>query len=266
MPAPAPARTPSSCFAEKNISGREPFAFAFTKLKTKLAGAWSVEREAWARGACTAPTLHAPTLLSSHASRFTLHSAAYGKVEGRTLVHRGFGPDTAAMLAHDAVHRGQAHAGPLKLLSPVQPLEDAKQFASVFHAESDTVIADKHGHLAVPLGVADFEDGGGARAGVFDGVGEEVGEDLPHQARIAFESGQWLDAPFDGAALGFAFEVCQCFLDHRSQWSRLALQFLPAHAGQVEQIVHQLAHVAAAIEDVVQVNLRFVRQSGAELL
>src|SRR6266567_2309953 len=260
----APARTPSSCFPAKSISGTEPFAFAFTKLRTKSAGARLREPcrsvGAWERR--SAPTLHAPTL---HASR-PLISAAYGKVEGRTLVHRGFGPDTAAMLAHDAVHRSQAHAGPLKLFSPVQPLEDAKQFASVFHAEPDTVIADKHGHLAVHLGVADFDDDGGARAGVFDSVGEEVGQDLPHQARITFEGGERVYAPFDGATFSFALEVGEHFLDHCAQGSGLALQFLPAYPGQVEQIIHQPAHVAAAIEDVVQVNLRFVRQRGGELL
>src|SRR6266568_4513077 len=260
----APARTPSSCFPAKSISGTEPFAFAFTKLRTKSAGARLREPcrsvGAWERR--SAPTLHAPTL---HASR-PLISAAYGKVEGRTLVHRGFGPDAAAMLAHDAVHRGQAHAGPLKLFSPVQSLEDTKQFVCVFHAEPDTVIADKHGHLAVHLGVADFDDGGGARAGVFDSVGEEVGQDLPHQARITFEGGERVYAPFDGATFSFALEVGEHFLDHCAQGSGLALQFLPAYPGQVEQIIHQPAHVAAAIKDVGQVNLRFVRQGGAELL
>src|SRR6266446_4129662 len=46
--ASAPARTPSSCFTAKSISGREPFDLGFTKLKTKSAGARLANRaDSW---------------------------------------------------------------------------------------------------------------------------------------------------------------------------------------------------------------------------
>src|SRR5438093_1586472 len=63
-----------------------------------------------------------------------------GEVEGGALIGLGVGPDASAVALDDALHDGQADSGPLVLLGPVQPLEDAEQLVGVAHVEADPVV------------------------------------------------------------------------------------------------------------------------------
>src|SRR5947208_1832928 len=95
-----------------------------------------------------------------------------GEVKRRALVLRGFGPDGAAMLAHDALDGGQADAGAFKIFGPVEPLEHTEKFVGVFHVETDAIITHEQGGVAILLGHAHFNNGDVTWAGVLDGVGK----------------------------------------------------------------------------------------------
>src|SRR5262245_936115 len=113
------------------------------------------------------------------ASGWSLFSAHRKReVEGGPGILGTFRPRASAMPMNDALHVGQANAGAFKFTGPVQALKDAKQFVHVFHVESDAVVANMADDF-VGLGPApDFNPGPGARARVFDRVGEQVDEHL----------------------------------------------------------------------------------------
>ena len=69
------------------------------------------------------------------------------EMKAGALAHRAVGPDVAAMAAHDALHRGQAHARALEVAAAVQPLEHAEQPVGKAHVEARAVVAD---HIAGP--------------------------------------------------------------------------------------------------------------------
>ena len=63
------------------------------------------------------------------------------EVKARAAAGFGFGPDVAAMAAHDALHRRQADAGAREVVGAVQALEHAEQAVGVAHVEAGAVVA-----------------------------------------------------------------------------------------------------------------------------
>src|SRR5207302_4166903 len=135
-----------------------------------------------------------------------LAQARDGEVEGSPLVNGGLGPDSTAVLADDAIDRGEADTGAFELLGAMQALKYAEQFVGIFHVEPDTIVANEDGRIAIVLNAADLDKGDRAWTSIFDGVGEQVGENDFHEAGITGKSWQRQDAPIDLAAFGFAFE------------------------------------------------------------
>src|ERR1039458_2087090 len=67
--------------------------------------------------------------------------AFQGEEEGGALVKLRLRPYLTAVLADDALHRGQAHAGAFKLNGSVQSLEDPEELVHILHVEADAVVA-----------------------------------------------------------------------------------------------------------------------------
>src|SRR5215510_4273655 len=141
------------------------------------------------------------------------------------------------MPAHNAVDGSKADAGAFKFLRAVQSLKYAKELVGVFHIEADAVVANENGGLAIGLETTHFDHRLGARARVFDGVGKEVGEDLFEKASVALHCRQGLEAPLDAAAFCFTLEVGEHLSDESRKRSGLAVQFLPAKAGEIQKIL-----------------------------
>src|SRR6185369_16546083 len=81
------------------------------------------------------------------------------KVECRALIHRGFGPDTAAVALDDTLHDCQTDAGTCEILCAMQPLKHVEQLVGILHVEADTVVADQEDLLVAYLARTDLDDG-----------------------------------------------------------------------------------------------------------
>ena len=102
-----------------------------------------------------------------------------GEVEGRAFSRLSLGPHPAAVALDDPLHRGQADAVALKLVSTGEPLEGDKQFVRMGHVKTRPVVPDKTGRLAGNVGHADFDDGFSLPGGILPGIAEEVRQHHP---------------------------------------------------------------------------------------
>ena len=94
--------------------------------------------------------------------------------------------------ADNAANVGEADARAFKILGAMQPLENAKKFLGIFHVETDAIVADGNRELFGSFGIIDFNLGPFARAGVFDGIADEIGKYLPQHRWIAVDFGQMI--------------------------------------------------------------------------
>src|SRR5579863_4487044 len=109
------------------------------------------------------------------------------------------------MPLHDTLHRCQPYPGPFELFGAVQALKDAKEFVGIFHVEANPVVTYKN-HLVRPaLSLSHLDDGAFTATGEFDGIGQQVLQDLPNQDGVAFTYLKFCDAPLDAAV--FAIEI-----------------------------------------------------------
>ena len=128
------------------------------------------------------------------------------EVERRALVGLGVGPDAAAVAVDDPLHDGEADAGALIVLGPVQPLEDAEQLVGVAHVEADAVVLDEIGRIALAVAVALPISIIALRlaARVLEGVGQQVDPDLLEQRRVGLARRQLADVDLDLPAVPLA--------------------------------------------------------------
>ena len=104
---------------------------------------------------------------------------AQAEVKRRSFVGFRLGPDTAAVFSNDALYRGKPYAGAFKLLVGVEPLKSSKELVRIPGIKSRAVVTDKEYSLALDCRLANLDDGSLTRAGIFDGIREEVGKHLP---------------------------------------------------------------------------------------
>src|SRR5207249_4832250 len=71
------------------------------------------------------------------------------EVERGPLADDGLSPDVSAVLAHDALHRGESDASAGKLIKPVQALKGVEKLPRVFHVEAGAVVAHEVDPLAL---------------------------------------------------------------------------------------------------------------------
>ena len=169
-------------------------------------------------------------------------AALEGEEEGGAVIGFRFGPDAAAVAFDDAADGGEADASAFKIGVAMQALKGAKEVCSVLHVEPDAIIADEEGRSTGNKHLADFDHRGLAGARVFDGIAEEVGENLLDEAGVAHDGRQRGDTPFDLAVLGLGSEILKNGGDKRSQRDFLKIENVAANARKLEQIVNQAAH------------------------
>ena len=188
------------------------------------------------------------------------------KIECCALIHRRFGPDMPAMLADDAVHRGQPDAGALELLGPMEALEHAKQLVGVFHVEANAVVADEDGGVAVGLRQPTSMTATGRGRVYFTALERRLAKTcfIKPGSQSTAGSGWMCHSSLRPAVSCLRSASTSCH--QPAQRRGLPPQFLPANARQVEQVIHQQAHLPGAVADVLQVMLGFQRQRGREVL
>ncbi len=159
-----------------------------------------------------------------------------------------------------ALNNGQSDASALELVRPVQALENAEELVGVAHIESGAVVADEIDGFRSPL-AADFDFGLiPARAGVFEGVGDEIGPSLPQQGGIA-PAGREIADPdgYDPLRL-LGLHIDEDALYQLVDFHRLLRQGGPAQAGEGEQIVDQRPHPLCAVADGLEITATFGRK------
>jgi hypothetical protein len=97
-----------------------------------------------------------------------------GEKKRRSLPFDRFGPNTAAMSMNDPLRGHQSCAQAFEIFTAVQPLEQSEQFMRVLHIKSHTVVADKHGQLAVHDNFAHRNDRSFARFAEFQRVRNDI--------------------------------------------------------------------------------------------
>ena len=92
------------------------------------------------------------------------------EVERRAFIDFRFGPNPAAMLVNDTLHRSQANARAFEVLPAVKALENSEEFPGILHVETDPVVADENGRTAIQHQLAELDDRRFAGPRVFHGI------------------------------------------------------------------------------------------------
>jgi hypothetical protein len=163
-----------------------------------------------------------------------------------------FGPDAASMTEQDALDIGKADASALKFLFKMEALKNAEEFANVLHIETYTIIADEDNVLVAIYMRADFDFGRFPRTRVFDGVGNQVGENNPKHRPISQNLGQRTDVPFNRATAKVVLQALSHIDEEVLEINANRAHFGAGHTGELQQIVHELAHLAGGSADAIQ--------------
>jgi len=175
-----------------------------------------------------------------------------GEVECRAFLFFGFNPDAATVAEEDALNVGEADARAFEFLFEVQALKDAEEFANVLHIKAYTIIAHKYNVLVGRSLGTYFDFSGFSRPSVFDGIGNEVGEDDAKHGAVANDFGQGTDLPFDGSAAKIVLQTIEDFGHKVREVNASDAHFNAGHAGELQEIIDQLAHLAGGGADAIQ--------------
>src|SRR5471030_748468 len=140
-----------------------------------------------------------------------------GEIKSRAFANLRFRPDAASVLMNHTLNGCQANAYPLKILAPVEPLENAEQLVDVPHIEADPVVAHVNHGGFIGGDLADLNNGGLIVAGELDGIGQQVDNDMFDEGRIAVQRRQFADAGIDIASLHSRLEDINGFVNQVPQ-------------------------------------------------
>ena len=176
-----------------------------------------------------------------------------GEGKGAAVAGLAFDPDAAAVVFDDLLADGQAEAGALGLVSErvADLLEALEDFGLVGRCDADTGVTDADDQIAA-LGMSC--EGDGAGIGEFDGVGDEIDDDLNEAVLIASDLRQ--------GGLNVADELEFLCLEERCSGGNGALddvldgdlRQIPCELagfdlGEVEDVVDELGEALAFADD-----------------
>src|SRR6266481_3262759 len=95
------------------------------------------------------------------------------------------------MATDDSLNDGKPDSRPFKFLGGVHPLENSEQFLRVLHVKAGAVVSDKIGILCAFPPETDFDERVLLLTGEFDGVRQQIDEDLSEQRLVANTIGQF---------------------------------------------------------------------------
>src|SRR5437588_4428594 len=177
---------------------------------------------------------------------------AYSKTKCGPLVRLGLSPDAPAVPGNDAVHTGQSHSCTLKFFLQVQSLKHSKEFIGIFHVKPYSIVTDPKNRVSVLHVLAYLNESIRPGAGEFDGIRKQVAEYLGNQLWITLHRRKPAHPPFH--------LPCGCFLaqieDHPGHQG-IHVHHLPGYLlapqpGEIQQVIHQAAHVLGPLPDLLQ--------------
>src|SRR6185437_524346 len=117
-------------------------------------------------------------------------------VERRSLIRHTFGPGPSPVAMNDPTNVGETDTGSFKLVGSVQSLEHPKQFGSILHVESHTIVADeKDDFRRAGMLHTDLYCGERPCARKLHGICDQVHKYLSEHGRIALHFRQCSDCP-----------------------------------------------------------------------
>jgi len=172
--------------------------------------------------------------------------------EGGTLAGLAVGGDFAAVMESDFADDGEAHAGAFVFVTGVETLEDVKNAVQIFFVEADAIVADGD-FQEFAAGVfddfagGDFDDRGLVGAAEFEGVADEVLQQLAHLEAVGLQDGQVGD--FDAALNLFdaAFEVFEDFAGDGGKVDLGEGVGLGGEAGEGQEVADEDLHASGGL-------------------
>src|SRR2546427_536108 len=164
------------------------------------------------------------------------------EIESGAFIQLRLSPHAATMPVDDTLDDGETDTGPFVFLSPVQALEHAKEFVHVAHVKASAIVFDKVNGFAVSLLARDFNLCDLAFAGVLEGIGEKVHEDLLEQGWIGPTLGKVNDGHLEPPAVLLGLQLFEDLSREISRRYGLFLKRLPAQPGEAQQVIDQLPH------------------------
>src|SRR5450432_982181 len=140
-----------------------------------------------------------------------------GEIKSRAFANLRFRPDAASVLMNHTLNGCQANAYPLKILAPVEPLENAEQLVDVPHIEADPVVAHVNHGRFIAGDLADLNDGGLTVDGELDRIGQQIHHNMLEEGRVAVQHRQFADAQIDVAFLQNGLEGLDGFVNQGPQ-------------------------------------------------
>ena len=113
-------------------------------------------------------------------------------MEGGALTGLALGEDVAVMVFDDPFAHGEADACAAVFGFAVETFEDAEDLFGMFLGKADAVVCDVDVVFGVFGTAGDGDDGRSPGAGIFEGVGDEVAEQLGHLERDGVDGGEGL--------------------------------------------------------------------------
>src|SRR5688500_4940919 len=184
-------------------------------------------------------------------------------IEGRALSEFAFRPHAAAVARNDSLHVREPDARALELFRAMQPLKHAEEAVRVRHVKTDAVVFYVYDELAAGLVAAsDFDDGMFARARIFQRIREQVREHELQHAGIPGHRRQRLNYPLDRSPRIRLYDIPLRLTDDRVEIDARLHHLRPAHPGEDEQRVDELAHFYRTVRDETQIAQPFVVELG----
>src|SRR3954469_17108029 len=125
------------------------------------------------------------TSKTSTGSSSSISSLRQTKVKPRPAIRGRLCPHPSAMPRNDALDDRQSNPCPGELIHPVQALKYSEQLVAVAHVETCAVVAHTIDDVPALRGCGHIDHRSFTRTAVLDGIGEQIGPDLPQQHRIA---------------------------------------------------------------------------------
>ena len=172
-----------------------------------------------------------------------------GEVEGGALVGVGFEPDVATVAADDFFANGEADAGAGVFVGGVEALKDDEDTVGKSRVNADAIVGNGEVPVGVVLCGGDGDVGGKVGFAEFEGIADEVLEELGELGVVAVEGGKGAVDGDDGASFANGdFEVLEGAVDDFVAVNGGEGFGAGVEAGIFEEVEDELLHAFGAFD------------------
>src|SRR5882724_4462504 len=188
------------------------------------------------------------------------------EIESGAAVHGALSPNPATVTLDDALDGSQSDAGTFEFSAGMQALKRTEQLMYVCRIETGAIILQEISVRTSLTGDSKLDAGSFFSAREFPGVLKQIHQDDTQQGGVTRHSYLRGYNALD-AALGVArFQLGGDSARYLAQIHDLGMDFQPAYAREIQQVVDQLAHLLRGRTDAVQVQLSLLVELFGVLL